>query len=364
MKKVEITLWVLSIVIPSTILVIGLLLLRPKLRKSRSVQDTSAGQDIVPQQGVTDESCGSAPIPCSLADPNACSACEGFVCTNVSANDTNYNVEGSFCLPPKPVSACTQVPLDPNSRMQGKLRWTGWAGVDVQAWDCSCPYPRYYPMDTTSGSVSEGACKRSSALCRHGTWKYPCKRRVVNGVIDPTSCEDLTEEETRSLVGSDPLMNGLCSCDDVPCTSSHDCAGDCVDGVCVGQRLSMNPRSGLPECVVDTCPTNIKCTDATVCPGGAECQGGMCQQPVCDVDAECGPSGTCVSGRCTWGKWEISPDPPYVFGKCACPYGAESTGAFCTPVDPEEGCVNGWCRDPECETDLVDGWCQKSPDTT
>lgn len=326
MKKVDIILWVFSVLVPITLLVVGLLMMKTKTPKPvLDADDTSVGQNLAPQTAT--RACSAEPVACSLADPQSCAGCGESVCTPVGANDTDYNVEGTFCLPPKPVSACTQAPADPNSRMQGKLRWTGWAGVNVQAWDCACPYPQYYPMDTSSGGVS-GACKRSSALCRNGNWRYPCKRPEG----DPTSCEALSPEESAALVGSDPLMNGLCSCDDVPCTGNQDCAGICVDGVCAGQRLSMNPRSGLPECVVDTCSATIKCNDT--CPGGARCEGGVCQQStsVCGVDADCGKAGTCADGRCSWGKWEVSPTPPYVFGKCACPDGSESTGAFCRTI--------------------------------
>ena len=319
MKKHEIALWVFAILIPITVMVIGLLLI-PK-KKNFPAPDSTLGPTIHPVQNITTTSCGSSAVHCDLNDPNSCSDCDGFVCTNVGSNDTDYDIEGTYCLPAKPISACTQVPTDPNYRMQGKLHWTGWSGVNVQAWDCSCPYPRYYPMDTSQGA-SLGACKRSPSLCRHGTWQYPCKRSPDG------TCEQLSPSESAALVGSDPLMNGMCSCDNVPCTSHDDCAGNCVDGVCAGQRLSMN-SSGIPECVVDTCGVSIACE--TTCPGSARCVGGVCQEStsVCSNDADCGPGGTCTTGKCRWGKWELHNTPPYVFGTCACPDGYVSSGTSC-----------------------------------
>ena len=358
-RPVEITLWVVSIVIPAALLATGLALIarhRPPPPKP-DTDDTSTGQDTPPTLATTSQACGADAVPCDLADPYSCEGCgETFRCTSVGANDTDYNVEGAFCMPAKPVSACSRVPQDPSQHMQGKLHWTGWAGVDVQTWDCACPYPRYYPMDTSADSPSTGACKRSSALCRHGTWTYPCKRSET----DPGSCQPLTPEQTTELVGSDPLMNGRCSCDNVPCSGDQDCAGACVDGVCVGQRLGMNPSSGLPECVPDTCGATIPCNDDTPCPGGARCEGGVCQESssTCASDSDCGVAGRCAQGRCAWGHWEVLPEPPYVFGRCACPPGTQASGSTCRPVELG-GCVNDWCRVPpsECHTELVNGLC-------
>jgi len=272
-KGVEITLWIFAVTLPVVILLVGLKLVIPKSSSLEpSSDDTTVGQSTKPQTlgGVT--GCGAEAIPCNPSEQGACDACgEGFVCTDVGTNDTNYNIEGTYCLPVKPDTACYNVPVDHSEHMQGRFRWVGWAGVNVQNWQCDCPYPQYYPMDTTPSSVDEGACKRSSALCRNGVWKYPCVRKVDplgNVVVD--ECEDLSKEEEAALAGSDPLVNGMCSCDNVPCVDDGDCAGDCVGGVCENQRLSMNPTSGLPECVRDTCV----------------------------------------------GKWEILPVSPYIYGHC------------------------------------------------
>jgi hypothetical protein len=274
-KGVEITIWIVAVSIPIISLIVGVkLLVPPKPQSDPSTDDTSVGQSTSPEMPASaSTTCGSEAIPCDLGDADACSVCGGgFVCTNVGANDTNYNVEGTYCLPAQPDSACSRFPVDHSEHMQGRFRWTGWAGVNVQNWQCDCPYPQYYPMDTTLSSADTGACKRSSALCRNGVWKYPCVRKVdeETGEIIPDQCEDLSPEEEDALAGTDPLQNGLCSCKDVPCVDDGDCAGDCMGGVCVNQRLSMSPTLGVPECVRDTCV----------------------------------------------GEWEILPVPPYIYGHC------------------------------------------------
>lgn len=271
-KAVDITLWILGVSVPLVILIVGIIVLSNKSQPPPPTSDMPTVKPDLSSNQVGTGVCGASAVECDPTDPNACDGCgdAGFVCTAVSGNDTNYDIEGTYCLPAKPQTACSQPAVNNSERMQGVERWVGWAGVNVQNWQCDCAYPQYYPMDTGVG-VESGACKRSSALCRHGTWTYPCVRRVdALGVVIPDQCEDITPEEEARLVGSDPLQNGLCSCENVPCTSDSECAGSCVDGVCQGQRLSMNTASGVPECVPDTCV----------------------------------------------GKWEIFPTAPYIYGHC------------------------------------------------
>ena len=267
-KGVDITLWILGISVPVVILIVGMIILS---NKSQPPPDTTEAQTIKPIVTKNANTCGAQAVECDPTDPLACAGCDdGFVCTSVGANDTNYDIEGTYCLPAKPQNACSQVPLDNSDRMQGVHRWVGWAGVNVQNWQCDCPYPQYYPMDTTT-TADTGACKRSSALCRNGSWTYPCVRKLDDdGNVIPDQCEEISAEEESRLAGSDPLQNGLCSCDNVACVADSDCAGRCVDGVCQNQRLSMNATTGLPECVPDTC----------------------------------------------LGHWEVLPTPPYIYGRC------------------------------------------------
>jgi hypothetical protein len=269
-RGVDITLWIVGISIPMVTLIVGIIILS---NKSQPPPDPTLGmgQTIKPVLSRDVAACGAEAVACDPTDPATCAACDGFVCTTVGTNDTNYDIEGSYCLPPQPQNACAQVPTNNSDRMQGVQRWVGWAGVNVQNWQCDCPYPQYYPMDTTGTSVDMGACKRSSALCRNGSWTYPCVRKLdENGEVIPDQCAELSAEEEARLAGSDPLQNGMCACDNVACGGDSDCAGQCVDGVCKNQRLSMNAVTGLPECVPDTC----------------------------------------------LGNWEILPIAPYIYGHC------------------------------------------------
>lgn len=319
-SKLEIVLWVISIFIPLAVVTTGLLLLRRKA-PPRPCTDASAcnlkSQTIQPVLQDT-VACGAQPVRCALTDPGACDTCgEGWACTAVRANDTDYGVDGSFCLPAKPSNACTQVPADPNERMQGVWRWTGWTGVNTQAWSCACPYPSFYPMDTTANSTSAGACKRSSALCRGGTWTYPCKRPVVcdndTCTTDTTTCEVLTPDERESLLGADVWEFGQCECRP-------------------GDRVHMDVSTGLPVCVPDTCAALPTCNADTPCPGNAACVNNTCVRAssTCATNSDCGKGGVCESdGTCTWGHWKTLPISPYVFGSCDCPDACTSVGSLC-----------------------------------
>lgn len=293
-------------------MVTGILLMRPK-RPGTPPQTPPSSSPIIPSTRVT-KGCGDVAVPCSMKNPDC--GC-GFVCTQVGPGDTDFGAQGTYCLPPKPAeSKCGQEAVDTSMHMQGKLHWSGWHGVNVQQWKCACPYPLYYPMDPGTGR-----CTRSAELCRGGTWTYPLRRKVVDGTV--------TYEE--GVAGSDPLQNGVCSCDNVACNTDEDCAGKCMNGTCVDQRLSMNPDTGLPECVKDTCRVALPCKEDTPCPGGATCKGGFCDESTssCPDDATCGPGGECVNGRCKWGKWSLFSEPPYLFGECECPDGCTATGTVC-----------------------------------
>lgn len=316
-RKLEIVLWVFGIVIPLALLGVGVAFIQSHKRgTTTSTTATLEPAQLLPPSFTTAASgkCSAEPVACDLANPTSCSACgAAYVCTTVGPNDTNYDIQGAYCLPTKPVSACTAPALDPSARMQGQYRWTGWGGVDVQGWSCACPYPRLYPMDTTAGSLTEGACKRSSDLCRGGVWQFPCRRDPA----DPTKCEELTEAESAALVGADPLQYGMCDCDNVPCVAGDECvSGVCGEqGVCVGQRVGLNSRTGLPACVPDTCARVLTCNLDEDCVVGA-CVNGRCQQ-ACVDDGECGDAGRCGDGGvCEWGWWELANVAPYLFGAC------------------------------------------------
>lgn len=192
----------------------------------------------------------------------------------------------------------------------------------MQNWECACPYPSFYPMDTTIDSSSSGACKRSSQLCRGGTWTYPCKRPLVCAEDNPSDCKidihtcvSLTPDERDALVGADVGVYGQCEC-------------------APGDRISMDGSTGLPVCVPDTCAATPRCNEAEgkTCPGNAQCVDGMCTRATssCSINEDCGPSGICeADGTCTWGRWVTLPIEPYVFGECECPDGCHSVGSLC-----------------------------------
>jgi len=318
-KSIDIILWITAVLVPLTIFTtILLLVLRPP--RARPAPVVPLDHTIPPNFEVGRSMCGMAPIPCNLNAPSSCDACgDGWTCSSVGANDTDFGVEGSFCLPARPTSACTQMAVDTNERMPGVWRWSGWAGVNVQKWECACPYPTFYPMDTTSGSTSAGACKRSSDVCRGGTWTYPCKHPThCTNPNDPTSCTldldacmPLSQAARDAVVGEDVLKNGQCKCAD-------------------GDRLAM--AGGLPVCVRDTCTATPPCTPATPCPGNASCVDGTCARLTssCETNQDCGKGGVCENdGTCTWGHWSTLPLSPYVFGECDCPDGCYSVGSLC-----------------------------------
>ena len=79
-----------------------------------------------------------------------------------------------YCLPEKPVNACSETTHAPNKQIPGVLMWQGWGGVDAQGWMCTCEFPDYYPAG------NNGACVLSSEVCAHGKWKFPCDPRTGN----------------------------------------------------------------------------------------------------------------------------------------------------------------------------------------
>ncbi len=324
MTKTEIVLWILAVALPITFLTVALVVLSrnhpPTPCDDPNACDNKA-QGVAPTLATPVMACGDKPVQCNLNKPNTCGMCgEDWSCQSVTKNDTDYGVEGSFCLPKKPTSACTQVPVDSNERMQGVWRWQGWGGVNLQKWECSCPYPNFYPMDT-SGGISAGACKKSSNLCRGGTWTYPCERPVVctnpadpsTCALDINACANLTPEKRDALLGANVLAYGRCECAD-------------------GDRLTMDGATGMPECVADTCTATPSCDAETPCPGGASCVNGFCARATssCDKDQDCGKGGVCeANGTCSWGHWKTLPIPPYVFGQCECPQNCRSMGSLC-----------------------------------
>lgn len=175
--------------------------------------------------------CTDVPRPCT--SNSDCANCGnpnlGFQCSDLTAGQATSGVAGKYCTPQQPQDACRAVPagVPPSEQVPGVYLWEGWKAANAQAWSCNCA-SNYYPAD-----AADGACRKSSALCRHGTWEYPTPGHKV---------------------GDAPATAGACTCDAVPCTKDSECAVKCgPNKVCVQQRLGMDPKAGLPTCVPDTC---------------------------------------------------------------------------------------------------------------
>lgn len=248
--------------------------------------------------------CGVSPRECaSDGDCQKCGSTVPFTCQTITEDDNKWGLSGRFCLPVQAIDNCVVVPGPDkyNERIPGVHFWEGWAEVQTQGWSCACEYPAYYPP--ALDAEESGACKKNTELCKYGQWIYPCKPNPVT----PDKCLELSDDEKRELVGSSPLEYGRCMCENVPCTDNVECASSlCVDGVCARQRTGLDPRTGLPVCVPDTC------------------------QP--------------------YGKWVSENKPPYAYGRCVCSAGSIDTGYGCVPAipPPPSGCPsncngNGTC---------------------
>jgi len=243
-----------------------------------------------------DVSCALAPQPC-VPDMDTCKKCgDQWSCQTIKESENLYGLSGSFCLLSHPTSLCSTTSTDSNNRIPGQLRWLGWGGVEVQDWECTCPFSRFYPMD-----INSGGCVRSAEVCAGGTWTYPCVRDAVGG------CSPLTDQEKQSYIGSDMFSFGHCECPP-------------------GQRVKLDEHTGVPKCVQDQCKTGLPCTD--VCPGTQTCVQNMCVGG-CVADEDCGDAGQCENGVCLWGKWQPNNVAPYLFGQCVCPIGCSGVGDFC-----------------------------------
>lgn len=251
--------------------------------------------------------CGVTPRECtSNANCENCGATVPFTCQDLKEEDSKWGLTGKYCLPVQPVDNCVADPGPSKyaERIPGVHFWEGWSEVQTQGWSCACEYPEYYPPSMDSGD--SGACVKNTELCKYGTWVYPCKPNPVT----PDQCLPLSDTEKRELVGSSPLEYGRCMCNNVPCTNDVQCASSmCVDGVCARQRTGIDPRTGLPVCVPDTC------------------------QP--------------------YGKWVGDSNPPYAYGRCVCSAGAIDTGYGCVPAIPPAptGCPSNCSGNGTCTSD-------------
>ena len=238
----------------------------------------------------------------SLADQYQNTDTISYTCQTLSKDSNAAGLEGSFCLPPRPVDGCVIAASESTSkRIPGIMTWRGWGGVDAQGWMCTCEFPEMYPSSTAAHD--NGACTLTSSVCRHGKWHFPCDKS--SGKCDT----ELSPIVRENLVRSSPLFNGRCDCGDTECVSDMQCLVKCVKGKCAGQRTGLDPISGVPTCVVDTC--------------------------VGDIDA---PAG----------RWIPSKNAPYSDGYCKCNEGATETALGCSWSDssqprPQQHLCTGNC---------------------
>ena len=228
------------------------------------------------------QACGLTPVQCVTdTDCRKCGGTVEFQCTELTGEDNWANLSGKYCLPAKPTDACTVDTGKYDKAIAGVYTWQGWKDVETQKWTCTCEYPRFYEPAIGTANDNAGACVKSQQLCKFGIWHYPCMGKQCN----------LTPEQQKQLVGTSPLQNGYCQCDNVPCTSGIQCAsGECADGVCIHQRTGLDPKTGLPVCVRDTCAPD--------------------------------------------GKWLPVNEPPFAYGRCQCDASAVDTGFGCTSRQP------------------------------
>jgi hypothetical protein len=273
-----------------------------------------------------------------------------YTCQTMSKEDNAAGLEGSFCMPPKPASECASADLP--GTIAGTLTWRGWAGVDAQGWSCASEFPSFYPQNQETG-----ACELSSQVCRKGKWRFPC---------DGDKCDvDLSPEQQSKLMHTSPLFNGRCVCDDTDCTSDLQCVTKCVGGKCAAQRTGLDPLTGLPTCVADTCWNNpVNRAGEWIASKTAPYTDGFCR---------CASGATITDQGCQWLNEGMIRPPAFLCpnncsgngrcvaaGKCECKSGY--MGASCEQFSCAAGCFNqGECIGPNtctCRSGYV-----YSPDT-
>lgn len=197
------------------------------------------------------------------------------------------------------------------------------------AGEFSCPYGWACGAD---GYCIEEACVNVACdpglACRGGICTSPCSGIVcpLNQTCVDGTCKDLCSGKVCPIDSvCDPTKGGCvgtCGC--TPCEGGKVCnstTGTCVPPGC--ESVQCEPGT---FCVLDPADSQVKCADAcfgTVCPGGAACVDGNCQEP---VTAALGGQGGGGSGSGTIDPGDPSggttgatpPTPPSSSAGCGC----------------------------------------------
>ena len=196
------------------------------------------------------------------------------------------------------------------------------------------------PKNGCGGYTPDQITALCGTACKSGTCQKTCKLLLDCGSYP---CEGgVCVTNPGSLLGANPFEYGLCDCSNQSCSTDADCAGTCLKGFCVGQRVALGPN-GVPTCVKDTCAPGGTFTTLDIPPytyGYCECSTGYSAQGnTCVYTAGEPPSTYCAQG-CGHGSCAAP-------GKCACDAGWKGN-SICTKFscDMQSGCVYGTCVGP------------------
>ena len=165
-------------------------------------------------------------------------------------------------------------------------------------------------QENPDGCQAPADCVRNR-VCALGVCEEPCANDdVCPGRQTCSPNTGLCREAAGGACGDDIdcLGNRVClggTCRDRQCLVNSDCAGSCVDFVCVDrppQGCLANADCGPGQ----TCSeagacirTEPGCTEDVQCPEATPyCRSGACV--VCEIDDECGTGYACVNDRCAY----------------------------------------------------------------
>jgi hypothetical protein len=262
-----------------------------------------------------------------------------------------------------------------------------------------CDATGCYWCDDFGGCVSQGqsACQ-SNYDCAGGCYCGPdglcIETNYCSGDDDCTT--GLVCDSRSSCVP--PAPAGGCDAD-ADCASGSFCderTGACIDApTCTPPNGSCGPGrecdargTCVPiECTTDNdCPTsfycdetNRQCVPSRSCYNDTDCAslpGTTCNltrstceppdgEPGCQVDADCGPNGTCCNGVCEENP-SCTPRPIEDVGRCT--YDGECGGGDCRITPPDtDGVCHAACTDTDqCGTGDIcrNGFCDRNPAPT